>query len=154
MIDKLYRTYSAMVYRVCLRYVRDPRDAEDLVHAVFMKVLKHIGSFRGQSHVYTWLYRITVNECLHFLRTRKRSSDLLDTLGRWGCDRHPPVDPALLLTLRQVLDLAGRRTRLVVFLIYYEGLTQEEAAEVAGISRRAVNKRLAAFRSRFAEAVI
>src|SRR5262245_53917129 len=61
-IGDLYRRHSRRVYALCLRITRDASDAEDLTQEVFIQLLRKIGSFRGESHFTTWLYRLTVNQ--------------------------------------------------------------------------------------------
>src|SRR4030095_15289725 len=68
----LYQRHSRRVYSLCLRMTRNVDEAEDLTQDVFIQLLRKIGSFRGESHFSTWLYRLTVNQLLmHFRRTRR-----------------------------------------------------------------------------------
>src|SRR5262245_29309511 len=57
-VGDLYRKHSRRVYSLCLRITRDTSDAEDLTQEVFIQLLRKIGSFRGESHFSTWLYRL------------------------------------------------------------------------------------------------
>jgi RNA polymerase sigma-70 factor, ECF subfamily len=70
-LAQLYRVYRDNVYRICLRMVRNPSDAEDLVQETFLRVLKKIHTFRGDSQFTTWLYRVTKNVALMQLRKPK-----------------------------------------------------------------------------------
>jgi RNA polymerase sigma-70 factor, ECF subfamily len=65
---QVYRSYRANVYRTCLRIVRNPSDAEDLVQETFVRVISKIHTFRGESQFTTWLYRVTKNVALMQLR--------------------------------------------------------------------------------------
>lgn len=67
----LYRSYRDNVYRICLRMVRNPSDAEDLVQETFLRVINKIHTFRGDSQFTTWLYRVTKNVALMQLRKPK-----------------------------------------------------------------------------------
>jgi RNA polymerase sigma-70 factor, ECF subfamily len=147
-IEDLYRQFSASIYRVCLRYVDSPEDAEDLTHDIFLKAGERYGGFRGDCQIFTWLYRIAVNECLQLLRKRKREVSVDDTwlseaLTAEGADR--PVETRLLL--RKLFEGCDGKIKETVLLLYYEGLKQEEVAETLNISRRMVNKRLEKFQS-------
>lgn len=70
-LAQLYRLYRDNVYRICLRMVRNPSDAEDLVQETFLRVMNKIHTFRGDSQFTTWLYRVTKNVALMQLRKPK-----------------------------------------------------------------------------------
>jgi RNA polymerase sigma-70 factor (ECF subfamily) len=66
-IESLYQRHRNRVYALCLRMTRNPAEAEDLTHDVFIHLLKKISSFRGDSQFTTWLHRLTTNLVLmHF----------------------------------------------------------------------------------------
>jgi RNA polymerase sigma factor (sigma-70 family) len=68
----LVRAYQQRVYWHIRKMVIDHDDADDLTQEVFIKIHKHIDSFREDSQLYTWIYRIATNECLSFLQKKKR----------------------------------------------------------------------------------
>lgn len=68
----LLDAYQVKVYNICFSMVHNLHDAEDLTQEVFIEVLKNIGSFRGDSQLGTWIYRIAVNRSLNFLRNSKK----------------------------------------------------------------------------------
>ena len=147
-IDGLYRAYAPMLFRVCLRYVRDPADAEDLVHAAFGRVLAAPGSFRGESGVLTWMYRIAVNEALQFLRREKgrpKGSVMLDE--ELDCAAPEEGDVHLRLTMRQLLDRFPADVQELAVLHYLEGMSQEEASAATGVPLRTVEQKLSRFRA-------
>ncbi len=148
-MNSLFLKYREPVYRICLRYTRHTAAAEDLSQNVFLKVMDNLKRFEGKSDVFTWIYRITVNECLHYLRDKNRETRLEDwdeyeSLRLEGLER--PVEARILL--KEILSLFDARTREIVFMAYFEGLKQDEMAKAIGISERAINKRLANFRVR------
>ncbi|MBS1536137.1 MAG: RNA polymerase sigma factor [Bacteroidetes bacterium] len=65
------RKHQKFVYSVALRYLRSHDDADDAAQEVFIRALKNLRSFRGESSVQTWLYRITINICSSIVRKRK-----------------------------------------------------------------------------------
>ena len=148
MIEELYQQYSEPVYRTCLRYTGKQADAEDLLHDVFIKVQENLHGFCNQCDIFTWIYRITVNECLHFLRKRKRESRLDEVPEQHLRIEGPENQIDARVALEEIFKLFDKRTRTLVFMVYLEGMTQEEAANVLEISRRAAVKRLTAFRKR------
>ena len=69
--ETIYKQHSGHVYGLCLRMLRDPVEAEDLVQDVFMQLFRKIHTFRGESAFSTWLYRLAAN--LVLMRLRKKS---------------------------------------------------------------------------------
>lgn len=148
-LNDLFLKHRLSVYRTSLRYTHDEAVAEDLTQMVFVKVMENLKKFEGKSDPFTWIYRITVNECLHYLRGKNRETRLEDwdeheSLKLEGVER--PVEARILL--KEIMSLFDSRTREIVFMAYFEGLKQDEMAKALGISERAINKRLASFRER------
>ncbi len=67
----IYRSYCDFVYRICLRMLRDPVEAEDAAQDVFVCLLRKISTFRGESAFSSWLYRLTENSVLMRFRKKK-----------------------------------------------------------------------------------
>jgi len=70
--EQLVRTYSEQLYWQVRRIVLDHEDANDVLQNVFIKAWTRLDSFRQESRLYTWLYRIAVNESLDFMRRKKQ----------------------------------------------------------------------------------
>jgi RNA polymerase sigma factor (sigma-70 family) len=68
--EAIYRTHSGRLYSVACRMLGNPADAEDLLQDVFLTAHRKLDSFRGESALGTWLYRLTTNLCLDYLRSR------------------------------------------------------------------------------------
>ncbi|MBE0649005.1 MAG: RNA polymerase sigma factor [Bacteroidales bacterium] len=79
-LDTLYNTYAPMLLSVCLRYCGNRQDAEDVLHDGFIKILKHIHTFKSISSgsFEGWMKRIIINTALNSLRDQTRSRQLLD----------------------------------------------------------------------------
>ena len=147
----LYSRYYALVHRICFRYTKNRDEAEDLAQEVFLKVHGNYSSFEGHAQPSTWLYRVTVNHCLDHLRWRKRQGELMaafvDEQSERPSQAAAPVHPAKLL-FRRLLEGLDEGNRQVVMLRFEVGLTHEEIAEICGVSRVAITKRLAKFLAR------
>jgi RNA polymerase sigma-70 factor (ECF subfamily) len=143
----LYRKHGPALYWVCMRYTRSREDAEDVVQQVFMKAQKNLESFRGQSSLYTWLYRIAVNECLDLFRKRKFQAEGNPA----DMDHLLPVFPEgemdARLDLARIVKETDPQTMEILFLLYMEGLTQDEVVEVLGVSRSTINRKITAFKA-------
>jgi RNA polymerase sigma-70 factor (ECF subfamily) len=105
--EYLYRAQSRAVYNLCLRMLKNSSDAEDLTQQVFLRLFRKIGTFRGDSCLSTWLYRVTFNAVLMHLRRSKRI-ETLDEAPEGDCQEVPSPrelgadDPALLGSVDRV----------------------------------------------------
>jgi RNA polymerase sigma-70 factor (ECF subfamily) len=67
---KLLDDFQQKVFATCMSFVPNREDAEDIAQEVFVEVFNSIGKFKGNSKLSTWIYRITTNKCLEFIRKR------------------------------------------------------------------------------------
>ena len=82
--SKLLDDFQHKVFATCLSFVPNKEDAEDIAQDVFVEVFHSISNFKGQSKLSTWIYRITTNKCLEFIRkrnTKKRFAFLQSLTG-------------------------------------------------------------------------
>lgn len=82
---QLLDAFQQKVFATCLSFVPNKEDAEDLAQDVFVEVFNSIDKFKGDSKLSTWIYRITTNKCLEFIRkknTKKRFAFLESITGR------------------------------------------------------------------------
>ena len=148
--------YSAPIYRLALKIVGTPQDAEDVLQETFIKAYRNLSTFEGRSSFSTWLYRIASNEAFMSLRRRKPEAVSVDAEIETPDGEHEPMqivdwcclpEEELLTTeSREYLDVAIDRlppTLRVVFLLRdIEGLSVRETAEALRISEAAVKTRL------------
>lgn len=154
---RLVDTYSGQLYRLALKMLGSPQDAEDVLQNTFLKALQSIKTFEGRSSLSTWLYRIAANEALMLLRKKKPEVALADTVAEDedGEDYSPveftdwcclPEEEFVNAEARRALDDAIRRlpeTLRVVFLLRdIEGLSIQETSEALGLTETAVKTRL------------
>jgi RNA polymerase sigma-70 factor (ECF subfamily) len=141
--DKLVLRYQEPVYRTARRILGSHEDADDAVQEIFLRVLRTIGGFRGESEFSTWLYRIAVNYCLNASRRKKIITMLrLDDLAagfRDPVDRTAAADEALHETereriLREGVERLPPRQRTVFVLRLFEGKKFDEIAKMLNIS--------------------
>jgi len=72
--ERIFRTYSRLVYTVCVCMVRNATEAEDLTQEAFLQVFRKIRTFRGEAAFSTWLYRVSVNVVLMRLRKKNKKN--------------------------------------------------------------------------------
>jgi RNA polymerase sigma-70 factor, ECF subfamily len=138
--EELYRVHAGRLFSVACRMVGNPADAEDLLQEIFLSAHRKLESFRGESALGTWLYRLATNHCLDYLRSRAaRTNQLTDALddevgsfepGRKGLAEQTITKMDLERALAQLPD--GCRAAFVLHDI--EGLEHREVAEALGIA--------------------
>lgn len=131
----IVRQYQEMIYWHVRRLVISHEDADDVVQDVFIKVWQSLDKFRGESGLYTWIYRIATNEALTFLKRKKRkyllplvdvSRQLEETLEAdvyyQGSEIEKQIQKAI-LTLPE-------KQRAVFHLRYYDEMKYEDMAKI------------------------
>ncbi len=153
---RLVEQYDTFVYRLALRIVGNPQDAEDVLQETFIKALKHLPDFDGRSSLSTWLYRIATNEALMVLRKDKGAIVSLDDPDDNSDDEQEPLEVVdwcclpeetlMSAEAKEYLDKAiselPATLRVVVVLRDIQGLSTRETSEVLNISEMAVKTRL------------
>jgi RNA polymerase sigma-70 factor, ECF subfamily len=156
--EALVRQYQRRVFRVAMGMLRNEEDAMEIAQEAFIKAHRNLERFKGDSAFYTWLYRITSNLCIDFLR-RKRGEQveyddgILRESAEMDAEELAPAAPAP-APGRAVLDkelgeklqeaLAGlsEAHRQILLLREVEGLSYEELSETLGIKKGTVMSRL------------
>jgi RNA polymerase sigma-70 factor (ECF subfamily) len=70
LFEKLYHEFKILVYNVALNYLQSTEDAEEITQDVFVKIYNSLDNFNQKSTYKTWIYRITINQCLDFLKQK------------------------------------------------------------------------------------
>jgi RNA polymerase sigma factor (sigma-70 family) len=133
---QLYERFAGKLFVVCKRYVRDPEEAEDILQDAFVKIYKHIDSFRFECPLEAWLKRIVINTALKAIRKQKPwentadVQDLAPTLPQ-ADESLPALNYQYLLQLIQELPPGCR----MVFNLYaIEGYNHPEIADMLDIA--------------------
>ena len=139
--DVLVLRYQQKVLKLVLRYIRDPMEAEDVAQEAFIKAFRAIGSFRGDSAFYTWIYRIAINTAKNALVASKRRPvnfgiDVQDPeqgdLEARMTDGETPEQLALTEEIRETVNQAmgdlPEELRTAIVLREIDGLSYEEIA--------------------------
>ena len=158
-LEGLMAQYQARVFGLALRLTANRQDAEEVLQDVFWSVLKNINSFRGESTLSTWIYRIAANTALMKVRKQPKSQhvpleeELGPAMTEDGRIAEPVVDWTRLPSdelerkeLAQRLEEATAQLppdyRTVLVLRDIEGLSATEAGEVLNLSVAALKSRL------------
>ncbi|MEE0945034.1 MAG: sigma-70 family RNA polymerase sigma factor [Clostridia bacterium] len=150
--DKLVSEYNKRVANIAYSLLSDREDALDASQEVFIKVYKNIGTFRGESTVSTWIYRITKNVCTDMLRKRRSTLISLDD----DDDESPKLEIADVASspeyvaeknekiriVRKAVAALDENQRTLVTLYDINGLSYEEIAAVLKCPLGTVKSRL------------
>ena len=153
---RLVDSYSSPIYRLGLRMLGNPQDAEDVLQNTFLSALTHLPKFEGRSSLSTWLYRIAANEALMLIRKKKPEVNLEDFEGEENDeDLKPtqivdwsarPEDELLSGEGKKILDGAlqtlPESMRIVFLLRDVEGLSIKETANALNLTETNVKTRL------------
>ena len=156
--EKIMERYQPRVYRLAYRLTGSVADAEDVTQNVFLILHKKIASFKGESALFSWVYKITLNASWEILRNRKRESHVsieqyLPEFNRNGQHAEPFLDwsnrPDELTTrkeaqvlVRKAIDGLSTEYKTVLILRDIEGLPSKETAEILDLTVPAVKSRL------------
>jgi RNA polymerase sigma-70 factor (ECF subfamily) len=140
--DLIVERHRRSVYLLCYRFVSNHEDASDLSQDVFLRAYRGLRSFRGQSSLATWLYRIGVNVCLNRVSSKKLQSESID--DRQFVDERAESAPERLLKnergarVRAAIAQLPRKQRATLVLRMYHEMSHQEIADVLGSSVGAV----------------
>lgn len=153
--DTLFTRYQKRTYRLVQRFISNREDALDLTQDAFIRAYQGLGDFKSQCQFYSWLYRITVNLCIDFLRKKARSEVLLydsDESGELPMANIPdprsesPAKAVENKELRTHIRKAVRRLppkqRQIFILRHWDGLSLKDIAAVVGRSDGTVKAHL------------
>jgi RNA polymerase sigma-70 factor (ECF subfamily) len=157
--DLLVLKYQHKVIKLVARLLRDPTEAEDVAQEAFVKAYRALGSFRGDSAFYTWLYRIAVNTARNSIASRQRrpldyEADLSESEQTAVASRmrHTDTPEANLLseeirtTVNRAVEQLPEDLRTAIILREVEGLSYEEIAAAMDCPVGTVRSRI--FRAR------
>ena len=135
----LVRKYQQKVYGHIRKMVVDHDDANDLTQETFIKVWNNLEGFRADSQLFTWIYRIATNECLGFLKKKRRRFFLpindvaAELTGKLDAGAHITGDEIQLKLQKAILKLPDKQ-RLVFNMKYFDELKYEEMSAILGTS--------------------
>jgi RNA polymerase sigma-70 factor (ECF subfamily) len=157
--EEVYSDCSPKILNLAFRFTSDEEQARDLTQDIFIKVFQNLKNFKGDSSMFTWVYRIAVNHILNFLKKEKRRKyiQLIDqnvkeafmdeAKSRTSINNNP--SPAQLLEdeernkiVKSFIEGLTPKYRVPFTLFKYEGMSYKEIAESLQISLSAVETRI------------
>lgn len=162
---RLIETYQGPVYSLALAVMRDPVDAADMTQETFVRLLRSIGTYRGDGPTFSsWVHRLTVNVCLDALRRRQRSplalhagSDADDAPVPEPASNDPWAQPEWRAEsdesaheVRQALAKLPRSQRVALVLHYFDNRPYDEIAAAMGVPLNTVKSHVLRGKERMA----
>lgn len=153
LFEILYLRYARKVYHKCLSLSQDEAIAQDLAHDIFLKVFMAIIKFQFKSKFSTWLYSITYNYCIDYVKKNKiEQENLSEYLIRQDYSYNMNNEAELLALksahLQQILNKINAEEKAILLMKYQDEISIKEIAEILKIGESAVKMRLARSRQK------
>ena len=141
--DVIVERHQRSVYQVCYRFVHNHEDASDLAQDAFVRAWRGIKTFKGQSALSTWLYRIAVNVCLNRVSAKTpvtepiESSEHVEDVRIEGA-HHAMIREERAAVVRKAIANLPEKQRATLILRTYHDMSHQQIADVLGSSVGAV----------------
>lgn len=138
--EEIYAAHAGRLYNLACRMLGNTADAEDLLQEIFLSAHRKLDSFRGDSALGTWLYRLAMNQCLDYLRSRTaRTNQVTGALDdEFGLDdagsRRLAEQTVSRVDLERALARLPEGCRAAFVLHDVQGLEHREVAEILGVA--------------------
>jgi len=128
--------YQERIYWYIRRIIISHDDAQDVMQETFFNAYRYISGFKGESNLYTWLYKIATNEIKKWIKKTRSESNLLneDVLKSKISEESLPNSDEILQKLQFAIQRLPEKQKLVFNLRYYDELSYSEIAEILEIS--------------------
>jgi RNA polymerase sigma-70 factor (ECF subfamily) len=157
--DLLVIKYQHKIVQLVNRYVKDPSESQDVAQEAFIKAYRALGSFRGESAFYTWLYRIAINTAKNYLMSRSRrnvdmqidvqDAEVYENLPQLHGQETPErelLSREIVETIKSAIAKLPEEMRVAIMLREFEGMSYEEIAQAMDCPVGTVRSRI--FRAR------
>jgi RNA polymerase sigma-70 factor (ECF subfamily) len=147
-VVRLYREWGPVVFRRCLRLLRDPEAARDATQEVFVKLVRDAERLSDPEATLQWVFRVATNLCLNLTRNARRRPQVADPDE--ALELAPAPTPSLPdgRLARQLLARFDARTQAIAVGVLVDGMEHEEVAGILGVSRKTVQRTVNRFLER------
>ena len=133
----LVETHGKTVYNIALFTLNDEVLAEDATQDAFIRIYRHLGKFKGEARLSTWIYRIAKNVCYDYLKKRRHTSmDEVEERHLMDGDGFSPEEEVLSewqhKAVRDAVEQLPVKQRLAITLYYFQDKSYEEVAAIMG----------------------
>jgi RNA polymerase sigma-70 factor (ECF subfamily) len=144
---RLYKTYSAVLFGICLKYSRNKTEAEDNLHDSFMIIYDKIHQYRSRGSFEGWLKRVTINTVLQKYRKQQPLSLVTESLESREDVNDSPVEDIPLSTLLKFVQELPNKYRLTFNMYVLDGYSHKEISKILGTSEGTSKSNLARART-------
>jgi len=157
-VENLFDRFHAKIYSLAMSILKNESDAEEATQDVFLTVVQKAHTFKGNSALYSWIYRICVNTCLMRLRGKRRGETVsiedfmpvftedgmhASLISDWSKEvERKALDKELGQVIQRFTGDLSEKYRVVFVLSDVDGLSNEETAQILGLTVPAVKSRL------------
>ncbi len=153
---QLYTLNKDLVFNLSLQYVQNVEDAEEITQDVFLAIYQKLDTFREEADYSTWVYRITINKALDFIKAKKRKKRFAFFTSLFYEDgnaikhdhsdfSHPGValeQKESIASLFKLINELPERQKTAIILLKIEGRSQKEVALIMNLSEKAIESLL------------
>jgi RNA polymerase sigma-70 factor, ECF subfamily len=135
--ETLYREHAARLYTLACRMAGSREDGEDLLQEIFLQAYRKLGSFKGDASIGTWLYRLALNHCLDYVRSRRAKMNKLTETLDTDTSFEPTArrdTPIARMDLERAVERLPEGCREAFVLHDVEGFDHKEVADLLGIA--------------------
>lgn len=150
----IYKRYSGKIFGKCISLLKNEAEAEDATQDIMMKILMNMSKFSGKSRFSTWIYSISYNYCIDFLRRKKKDpsvyvDDFLDNM-----DVEDDVEDAFLLEmnvkrLKVILEEIPTGDKTILLMKYQDEMSIREIGEILNKSESAIKMKIKRAKQKF-----
>ncbi len=130
--EEIYMQYSPQVFRVCMGYINDYEHARDLTQETFIAIWQNLSSFKNQSKISTWIFRIATNNCLRAIERSQRTKTTTELPFHLPAPHEETQEEKLAFLYSCVSEL--EETDRIIISLLLEDLPQAEIAAIVGLS--------------------
>ncbi|AOC95078.1 MULTISPECIES: RNA polymerase sigma factor [Flavobacterium] len=137
--EQIYKTYWDRIFRLCMGFVNDYDAAQDLAQETFIIVWQKLETFRNESSIGTWIFRIASNNCLRQIEKQKRfpKSELPVHLSE---EKLTSIEPQIQFLYKCIAELP--ETDRIIISLELEDIKQNEIAKIVGLSEANVRVKI------------
>ncbi len=160
LLEVLYDRYSDKVFYKCVSLSKNRETAKDLAHDIMVKIFLNLSKYKGQSKFSMWVYSITYNHCMDYLRKNKKikTESFESHEYKEISDDNEDLNQKILTELRlnqleKLFELLDPEEKIILLMRYQDGMRIKKIAQTLSLNEGAVKMRLKRTRERLAKLV-